>query len=333
MKLGSISLAAALLLLAVSASLLAQGEKGQGNVSADEQKMAQAIVAAPDAAGKIRAGSNLIKKYPKSTMRARVAGGLVYEISKVPDPSQKISLAQSFQAAFTEPSEQALILPLLLRALADAKRPDEAFSTAAAFLSKHPDSVPVLVQIALIGAEQARAENAKFVSDSLQYADHAKQLIESDKRPADMDDADWGRYKTQVLPNLYQTIGLFYLVKGDKVQAKANYTKATQLAPAEPVGWVILAGIVNDEYQTEATHYQSMPNGSAKQEERTKVESLMDAAIVAYAHAIALSEGNVALQAARQQYLQDMEVYYKYRHHSTEGMQALIDKYKLTTKP
>ena len=53
-----------------------------------------------------------------------------------------------------------------------------------------------------------------------------------------------------------------------------------------------------------------------------------------YARAIALSEGNAALAAVRQQYLQDLEAYYKYRHNnSTEGMQQLIDKYKVTPKP
>jgi hypothetical protein len=225
-----------------------------------------------------------------------------------------------------------MILPILLQALADAKRPDEAFSTGVAFLSKNPDSLPVLVQIVAIGSEQAKAKNAKFIGDSITYAAHAAQLIESDKRPAGLDDASWGKYKTEVLPNLYQTMGLLNLVKGDEVQAKANYTKASELAPADPFNWVMLAGLVNDEYQTEAAHYQSMPNGQAKQDELKKVESMMDAAIVAYAHAIALSEGDGPLQGARQQYLHDLEIYYKFRHHSTEGMQALIDKYKLPAR-
>ena len=332
MKLWLISLGAALLLLAVSASVFAQGEQGQGSVSAEEQKMAQAIMAAPDAPGKLLAGSNLIKKYPKTTMRARVANMLAHEISKAPDAGQRISLAQTFQTTFTEPSEQEMILPILLRALADAKRPDEAFSTGAAFLSKNPDSLLVLVQMIAIGSDQAKAKNTKFVADSIHYAAHAAQVIESDKRPAGLDDAAWGKYKTDVLPNLYQTMGLLNLVKGDEVQAKANYTRASELAPADPFNWVMLAGLVNDEYQTEATHYQSMPSGQAKQDELKKVESMMDAAIVAYAHAIALSEGDPALQGARQQYLQDLETYYKYRHHSIEGMQALIDKYKLPAR-
>jgi hypothetical protein len=62
-----------------------------------------------------------------------------------------------------------------------------------------------------------------------------------------------------------------------------------------------------------------------------KAQGLMDAAIDAYAHAVAVSEGNAALQPVRQQFMQDLEAYYKYRHNnSSAGMQELIDKYKVT---
>jgi hypothetical protein len=47
-----------------------------------------------------------------------------------------------------------------------------------------------------------------------------------------------------------------------------------------------------------------------------------------------VSEGNATLQPVRQQFLQDLEAYYKYRHNnSTAGMQELINKYKVTPKP
>ena len=59
----------------------------------------------------------------------------------------------------------------------------------------------------------------------------------------------------------------------------------------------------------------------------------LDLVIDAYAHMIALAEGNERMASVRQQYLQDLEAYYKYRHHnSTEGMQQLIDKYKTPGK-
>lgn len=51
-----------------------------------------------------------------------------------------------------------------------------------------------------------------------------------------------------------------------------------------------------------------------------KAQALLDATIDSYAHAIAVSEGNASLAPVRQQYVQDLEAYYKYRHkNSTEG--------------
>jgi len=75
-----------------------------------------------------------------------------------------------------------------------------------------------------------------------------------------------------------------------------------------------------------------MAAGPTRDEELKKTQAILDQVIDAYAHAIALSEGNATLQEVRQQYLGDLETYYKYRHGSTEGMQQLIDKYK-PTKP
>jgi hypothetical protein len=96
----------------------------------------------------------------------------------------------------------------------------------------------------------------------------------------------------------------------------------------------MLAALLNDEYQVEAKQYQSMPAGTARDEQLKKVQAALDRVIDAYAHAVALAEGSAPLQQIRQQYVQDLESYYKYRHNgSTEGMQQLIDKYKAPVKP
>ena len=60
----------------------------------------------------------------------------------------------------------------------------------------------------------------------------------------------------------------------------------------------------------------------------------LDQVIDAYAHFIALSEGQAQLATMRQQEMEDLEKYYKYRHNGkTDGMQQLIDKYKNPAKP
>jgi hypothetical protein len=242
-----------------------------------------------------------------------------------------VALAQSYQTIFTEPAEEDLIVPVLVEALSQAKRPDEAFTKGADFLARNPDSLPVLVQLLALGTAEAKAKNSKFVTQSLQYGAHAIQLVETDKKPVWMDADAWAKYKSETLPGLYQSMGLLNLVKGDRTQARGSYAKASELAPTDPFNFVMLAGIINEEYQTSAKKYQGLPAGPAKDEELKKAQALMDAAIDAYAHAVAVAEGNATLQAVRQQYLQDLEAYYKYRHNnSTAGMQELINKYKVT---
>jgi hypothetical protein len=310
------------------------GKSGQPNISSGEQTLLKGINAAPNPAAKLKAAAELIKKYPKSSARPRIASEMADQIGGVANAPEKISLSQEYQGVFTDPSEQETIMPILIEAFAGANRFDEAFSTGAGFLKSNADSLPVLVQLMLVGTEQAKQKNPKFVPQSLQYGIHAIELIEADKKPANIDDAGWKKYKATMLPALYQSMGILNLVKGDRGEARVRLTKAAEIAPTDPFNYLLLAGILNEEYQEGGNHYKGMPAGPAKDEELKKVLASLDQVIDAYAHTIALSEGNATLQPVRQQYLQDLESYYKYRHNnSTAGMQQLIDKYKVAAKP
>ena len=309
-------------------------QTNQPNLSADEQKLVSSIMSAKDAAAKVSAAAELIKKHPKTSMRSQVAQSMANEVANVKDNTQKLALAQQLETIFNDPAEVDIVGPTIVQAYADGNQPDQAFSKGAAFLSRAPDALGLLLQLAAIGTDQAKKQNGKFVGQSIQYATHAIELIEADKKPAYIDPPRWSEYKTQTLPELYQTRALLNVAKGDRAEAKANYIKASQLNPAEPFNFIMLAALLNDEYQNEAKQYQSMAAGTTRDEELKKVQVLLDNVIDAYAHAVALAEGNATLQQVRQQYAQDLETYYKYRHNgSTEGMQQLIDKYKAPAKP
>ena len=320
---------------ATTASVLAQGGKSaQPSLSADEQKMIAAITAATDPAARLKAVEALIKKHPKTSARGRVAREAADQIADLKDATQKVTLAQQYAGIFTEPAEQQMIMPVLIEGLAAANRVVEAFARGTEFLKGNPDSLFVLVGLMALGTDQAKQKNPKFIQESLQYATHAIELIEADKKPVDLDDAGWKKYKSSALPSVYQSMGLLNLVKGDRDGAKTRLGKAAELAPTDPFNYLLLAGILNDEYQEAARRYQSMPSGPPKDEELKKILAFLDQVIDAYAHTIALAEGNERLAPARQQYLQDLEAYYKYRHNnSTAGMQQLIDKYKAPAKP
>lgn len=299
--------------------------------SQEEQNLAKAILLSPDIAGKFKAASDLVKKYPQSSLRSKAAADLADEVSGVKDPTQKLTLAQQYQSIFNEPAEQQVITPVLIEALAGANRLDEAFSKGADFLTRNPDSLYVLVQLAALGTDQAKQKNLKFIPQSVQYGMHAIELIEADKKPAGIDDAGWMKYKSAQLPSLYQSMGILELVKGNNAEAKARLAKASELAPVDPFNYLLLSGMLNDEYQNEAQKYRTIPSGPPKDEALKKVLGLLDQVIDSYARLIALAEGNERLATVRVQYLQDLESYYKYRHNgSTEGMKQLIDKYKVT---
>lgn len=321
--------------VSVTSSARAQADKpAQPNMSSGEQILIKGINAAPNPAAKLKAAAELIKKYPKSSLRPRVASDIADQIAGVAEPSEKISLAQEYRGLFTDQSEQQLIIPTLIEGYIDAKRFDEAFSTGTGFLAQNPDSLRALVGLMSLGTDQAKVGNKKFLEPSLQYGAHAAELIEANKRPADMDEAGWTQYKTNVLPGVYRSLGILNLVKGDRSQGKVWVLKALEVSPSDPYNYLLLSTVLYDEYQEAAKRYQNLPDGKAKNDELPKVLAALDSVIDAYAHLIALSEGLAPLQPARQQIMQDLESYYKYRHNnSTAGMQQLIDKYKVATKP
>ena len=318
----------------VTSLTLAQGGRpGQPNLSPEEQTIVKAIMTAPDPVAKLKAVEVFIKKYPKTTIRERVAREAANQIADVKDAAQKVTLAQQYQAIFKEPSEQQMIMPALIDGLAGANRSDEAFSAGAEFLTHNPDALPVLVELMSVGTDQAKLKNPKFIPQSLQYGAHAIELMEADKKPGEIDDAGWKKFKGSVLPNCYQSMGVLNFVKGDRSEAKARLRKAAELAPADSFNYLLLSDILDQEYQDAAKQYKSMPDDPARDEELKKVLASLDQVIDAYAHAIALAEGNESLAPVRQQYLHYLESYYKYRHNnSTAGMQQLIDKYKVPAK-
>jgi hypothetical protein len=306
----------------------------QPKLAPDEAKLADKITAAPDPAGKLAAAGELIKKYPKTAIRSQVVLELANAIREVKDPAQKLTLAQQLQTMFKDAADESTVMPLVVDALADANQLDQAFAKGSDFLTRNPEAIEVLVELVSIGTEQAKKQNTKFVDQSIRYGSQAIALVDANKKPADFDEAAWQRFKTNTVPSLYQSLGLLYMIKGASAEAKAQYLKASQASPSDPFNFVMIAALLNDEYQVAAKAYQTMAAGAPKEAQLKKVQALLDTVIDAYAHAIALSEGNAPLAQVRQQYLEDLANYYKYRHNnSTTGMQELIDKYKVVPKP
>jgi hypothetical protein len=67
---------------------------------------------------------------------------------------------------------------------------------------------------------------------------------------------------------------------------------------------------------------------------RKKAEAKLDEVIELYARVVALTEGKEQFKPMRDQTIQDLTSYYKFRHNnSTTGMQELINKFKQPATP
>ncbi|MEN3333009.1 MAG: hypothetical protein V7641_2374 [Blastocatellia bacterium] len=185
------ALAACALVLAFAALALAQEKPKAPQVSKGEQEAITKVQTAADPAAKLKAADEFIKKYPKSTNRAGIVSHVIGEISNVSDPAQKITLLESSLTVFKDPADSDIITPVLLNAYINAKRVDDAFSFAEKALAKNPNDVTALTQVTMLGAEQAKQRNAKYVPQSQQYGMRAIQVIESGNKPASMTDESW----------------------------------------------------------------------------------------------------------------------------------------------
>jgi tetratricopeptide (TPR) repeat protein len=335
-----VAAACALLALAFSGSTLlaasaeyshyARQDKSKQSAPSDgEQKAMAKIEAAPDIAAKLLAAGELIKKYPKSPLRSKVVSYIAQEVSKIQDGAQRITQLENMLTVFKEPSDADVINPILIDAYVKADRFEEAFRVADTTLNRRPDDIATLTTITQVGVDQAKLKNAKFVQQSKQYGERGIQLIESGKKPDALDDASWSQYQTKWLPQLYQWTGLLGMMAGNSGEAKSRLEKAVSLAPSDPFNHYLLGSIINDEYQKIAEEYQKLSAGPLKDAKRQQAEKKMDEVVEAWAHTVALSEGNAQYQQLYDVALQDIQPYYKYRHGgSSDGLQQLIDKYK-----
>lgn len=310
----------------------AQGQPNKGAAQAPdaEQKAAQAVQAATDVQTTAAAAMEFVKKYPKSSLRPQVARAIADKLASVQDPAQRATFAEGALKMFDKPDEAVIINPVLINAYVDAKRFDDAFRFGGTWVEKNPNAVTGFTQMALVGIEQARLGNAKFVPQSQQYATKAVELMESNKKPAEMSDADWASYKAEWLPQLYQSLGMLSYVSKNPADAMAKLEKAVALGTTDPTTYFLLADMIDQDYSESASKINAMKAGAERDAAFKQAQEKLDKVIELYAQTVALSDGKPGYEKMHEQVLPALTNYYKYRKGSTEGLQQLIDKYKKT---
>ena len=306
----------------------AQGQQKPKISSDAELKAAQAVENAADASAALAAAGEFVKKYPKSEVRPDVARILADKIAQTPDAAQRVTLAEGFLKTFNAPGEADIINSTLVLAYVAAKRLDDAFRVAdPAAVEKFDDPYGVLLTLTLTGAEELQRGNAKYQQQSRQLGLKAVEMFEADRMPAGVEAAKWAAYKAERLPQIYHSLAVMSYVSGDKADAKAKLERAVALGTAEPFSYYLMGRIADDEYQELAKQHKSA-TGAAQAELHRQALAQMDKVIDAYARAIALAEGDARYEQLSAGLRPALEDYYKFRNNSTDGLQALIDKYK-----
>jgi hypothetical protein len=308
-----------------------QEKQAEPKVSGEEADSALKINKAVGAAAKLQAAGQFLKKYPKSSLRSRIANALAMEMANIADPSQRLAVIDTYLSLFKEPSEAEMVSPAQLDAYILLERADDAFRQASVWLEKHPDDIDVMRRLSVLSSNEAIRGNNKFVEQGNKYGGRAIELMEADKKPLDLDAAKWNEYKSRWLPILYREAGVLALRSGDNAGARTKLEKAAALKSIDPVVYAILGQMKDEEYAAMAAKYQAIPAGAEKQAMLQTVQDQMDKIIAYYAQAMALTGDKPEFVQMKSQLKPGLEEYYKFRHNgSLEGLQPLIDKYKAT---
>lgn len=328
----SIFFAALLSMFAIfCVSTTAQQEKPKQDapkISEGEAKLGKKMQEGSDVAAKVKLAEEFVKKYPNSRIRSQVARYIAVQIGSVSDVNQRLAHFDIYSKNFTNAGEADYAAPSLIETYAQLKRYDDAFRLASDYLSRSPEELPVRLYLSIEGSNLARGGETKYVAQTSDFAAKGIQIIEAGKKPADLTDADWKTAQTNWLGQLHQSLGFLNFASGKNTEALASFEKATQIDPKDVNNWAMIGLILNRNYQDTALKY-SNAGRNEQTELRKKAEVELDKVIELYARVVAMTDGVAAQQNLNSQIRGDLTEYYKFRHNnSTEGLQALIDKYK-----
>jgi hypothetical protein len=296
-------------------------------VSDGERKALEKINTSSGAEAKLKAAGEFVKKFPKSSMRTRVAGYLADEIYAIKDNAQKIALSQNFASTFNQPNEIDLIKSALIEGYLNTEKFDEALGESAKYLEKNPDDVFILTQIAWAGATQVQKQTAKpqLLKAAVESADRAVGLMEADKKPEKLSAENWNSYRNSWLPRLYQAQGVMLYFSNNKAGAREKLEKAAGFDPYDINTLMLLIDISNGEYQDLAKRYQTEKKSQILDQAIAKMDEVIDW----LARGVAASEGVAQYQPTNQQLAENLKAYYSFRHDGkTDGMAELVKKYK-----
>ena len=298
----------------------------QQNLTPEELSFT-AVASAKNAASRVAAAEDFVKNFPKSARRPEAARLVAELLPTLRNPEIARTLLERSKTIFHSPDELAFFNPVALEIYTKSNQADAAFSLAAELLSQKPDDLEVLVTMTHFGGSQSRQSHRRYVEVSLQYGTRAIKLIEKDEKPTDVTELLWSK-REAMLSGLYQQTGILMFAQGNAVEAKEQILKATKLGPKDPGSYAFLGRVLDEEYRRQMVLYEEMPDGRSKENEKKRLDAMVDEMIDAYARAVGLATGKDEYQALLQQVVPDLTRYYSYRNQSVVGLRRLIEKYR-----
>jgi len=316
-----------LMIFCQSAIAQENSQKDAPKVSEKEANLAKKLQEGTDVAAKMKLAEKFVKEFPNSPIREQVARYIAGQMSNVKDAAQKTALMDNYAKIFAKTGETDFIAPYRIEALARANRYDEAVQLGSDYFTRVKDDLDTRLFLTIEGTNQVRAGNTKYAAQTKDFAVKAVEIIESGQKPAELDDENWKKAQTDWIAQFYQSLGFLESAANGK-QAFTYFEKAVKVNPKDVNSWAMMGFITNQNYQDLAKKYV-IAEGAEQEKLRKEAEVELDKVIDFYARVVAMTDGDAAQANLNTQIRGDLESYYKYRHkNSTDGLQALIDKYK-----
>jgi tetratricopeptide (TPR) repeat protein len=209
----------------------------------------------------------------------------------------------------------------LLSVLINMKNYAEAFRLGAQILAKEPDDLSTQIALANAGYRAAVNKDETYNSEALGYTRKAIEAIENDKTLT-----AWAPFKGKedTLAHLHRTKGLLTLKTNadesiDSLLKASIYESEIRRDPS--TYYFLAVAYETGPYQKISRAYQvdSDPGPAANKTALEKLNLLVDRIIDAYARAIATSDAGPWTAQKRDEWLETMTEYYKFRHKGSDA--------------
>ena len=225
-------------------------------------------------------------------------------------------------------------LPLLIK----QKQFDEAFRVGAQILAFDPNYLRAKIDLGYAGYLAASNNNETHNVEALYLSRSAIEQLENGETPT-----EWLPFKGQddTLAHLYFAIG-FLTLKTNQEESIDSLIKATQyesdIQKDSSTYYLLAEAYESGPYETMSTAYRVAYAGKEETaESKAALEAInvwIDRIIDAYARAIALAGTDPKIKQEREDSLNAMATYYKFRHNGSDlGMTEFIASVLTTPLP